>query len=144
MTTRVVAINPAEQCRETHIHEHQGKLRCVLLAGHDSTIHRCATATWDAPPKVNTLTGCLTGYGVEQATAALIRDDSVAAIIIREQVKIYAAILDDPTRKTEDGTDAGFELLVKALIVHGAANTHQDSDRVLHKLVQAYRNGVRL
>jgi hypothetical protein len=140
--TRIVAINPTEQCRETHEHEHQGKLRCVLLAGHDSTVHRCATATWDAPPKVNTLTGCLTGYGVEQATAALIRDDSVAGIIIREQVKIYARMLGNGGDTTE--SDAAYELLVKALIVHGAANTHQDSDRVLHKLVQAHRNGVRL
>jgi hypothetical protein len=142
--TRIVAINPTEQCRDTHVHEHQGKLRCVLLAGHDSTVHRCATATWDAPPKVNTLTGCLTGYGVEQATAALIRDDSVAGIIVREQVKIYAALHAATPSGEGDDIDTAYELIVKALIVHGAANTHQDADRILHKLVQAHRNGVRL
>lgn len=98
----------------------------------------------DSRAERNTLTGCLTGHGVEQVTAALIRDDSIGAIIIREQVKIYCAWQDDPTQTTTAGTDACYELLMKALIVHGAANTHQDSDRVLHKLVQAYRNGVRL
>lgn len=96
----------------------------------------------DSAPERNSMTGCLTGHGVEQVTAALIRDDSVAGSIIREQVKIYCAWNDD----TPDSPhiDAAYELLMKALIVHGAANTHQDSDRVLHKLVQAHRNGVRL
>lgn len=97
----------------------------------------------DSARERNTMTGCLTGYGVEQATAALLRDDSIGAVIIREQVKIYAAWLDGPT-ETGPGTDACYELICKALAVHGAANTNQDADRVLHKLVRAHRNGVRL
>lgn len=97
----------------------------------------------DSRAERNTVTNYLTRRGVEQATATLIRDDSTAASIIREQVKIYAAWQDDPTLTTTEGTDAGDELLFKALIVHGAANTNQDADRVLHKLVEAYRNGVR-
>lgn len=99
----------------------------------------------DIRPERNTLTGCLTGHGVEQVTAALLRDDSVAGIIIREQVKVYARMTDPGSIDwTEDEKGVAYELIAKALVIHGAADTNQDADRVLHKLVQAHRNGVRL
>ena len=97
----------------------------------------------DSAPERNTMTGCLTGHGVEQATAALLNDDSAAGRIIREQVKVYCAWLDDPTRTSDDGPDAAAELIRHAMLIHGVANTNRDFANILHKLVQAHRNGVR-
>lgn len=105
---------------------------------------RFPTSTDPEPQLVNSSTGCLTRHGIEQATAALLRDNSISVRIIREQVKVYAAWLDDANRKSDDGTDACHELIYRALTVHGAANTWQDATGIIGALLDAHRNGVRL
>lgn len=136
MTTKVLDCGCADNPYELHM-----KI-CPVWVNVGPDLRNRRYVRRDSAPERNAITGCLTGHGVEQVTAALIRDDSVAALIIREQVKIYARMLGNGGDTTE--SDAAYELLTKALAVHGAANTHQDAYRVLHKLVQAYRNGVRL